>query len=89
MASVLLLAVAVPTSAQAAQGSLYVNGRAYQNPSGCLNISNEPGDLEIRNLLQGNVVTVWDGPNCTGDQTGEVGPGDGQDLYGASIKIEE
>lgn len=35
------------------------------------------------------MVTVWDGPNCTGDQTGEVGPGDGQDLYGASIKIEE
>ncbi|MGW7385971.1 hypothetical protein [Streptomyces sp. NPDC054794] len=72
-AATLTLALATPGTAQAANGVLIIDGALHTNPSGCLPL----GDFapsKVTNLTD-EVAFVWSRPNCTGQVTRAVLPG--------------
>lgn len=85
LASAGLLALALPGTADAAQGTLRVGFQNYQNPHGCY-------DSDIFPLIVTNhtnqPVTVYDGPGCRGNRIGTVRPyGEGVFEFGSSVHI--
>ncbi|MER5889886.1 hypothetical protein ABT160_39180 [Streptomyces sp. NPDC001941] len=62
-AAALGLAVAVPGSAFGAQGSLVVNGVAYEDPSGCYPVDWFPSSVANHTDA---IAEVHTGPGCTG-----------------------
>lgn len=86
-ASVMLL-VAVPASARAADGVVFVNGRAFENPSGCLQLSQGPTELEINNDTAA-VLAVYPGPDCDGPRVADVGAYGRGFATGTSILVVE
>ncbi|MFC4562630.1 hypothetical protein ACFO4E_12260 [Nocardiopsis mangrovi] len=68
------IAVAGPTAAQAATGTLIVNGHPVENPSGCYDARAWPMTVENRT---DRTAVVHSGPGCLGDRVREVGPGAG------------
>ncbi|WP_329371394.1 hypothetical protein OG896_33610 [Streptomyces sp. NBC_00669] len=73
LAAAASIAMAVPAFAQAAAGTLIVDGRAYQNPQGCYDSNRWP--LTVDNQTDQPVV-VYSGPHCSGDLLRIVGPGE-------------
>ncbi|MFE7423941.1 hypothetical protein ACF1BP_33460 [Streptomyces sp. NPDC014735] len=81
-----MVAIASPTSAFAAHGTLvFGGGQVVQNPSGCVN-------AEIRPLILSNhtneYALVYGGPNCTGQVLAVVPPG-GRTIqeFGSSVFV--
>ncbi|MGW4378480.1 hypothetical protein [Kitasatospora sp. NPDC004531] len=74
LAAAATLALAVPTSAGAAQGLLIVNGVVYQDPSGCY-----PLDDSVPSVVSNQtdaIAEVHAGPDCTGQVTWLIYPGE-------------
>ncbi|MFF8097923.1 hypothetical protein [Streptomyces sp. NPDC016675] len=68
-----LLAVAVPTSAHAAEGVLIVNGSAYENPSGCFQVDSFPSSVTNHTDA---IAEIHAGPGCGGPVEWLVYPGE-------------
>ncbi|MFD5271535.1 hypothetical protein [Streptomyces sp. NPDC058335] len=68
-----LLAVAVPTSAHAAEGVLIVNGVAHENPSGCFPVDWFPSSVTNHTDA---IAEVHSGPGCGGAVEWLVYPGE-------------
>ncbi|MEU9564035.1 hypothetical protein AB0D16_18680 [Streptomyces sp. NPDC048161] len=86
LAAGLLLAVAVPGSAQAATGDVIINDIEFtRSPHGCVVFPSERL-LDVDNSSD-RTVTVYRGPDCAGDVAGEV-PVDHRRTYeGKSVFI--
>ncbi|MFF4849665.1 hypothetical protein [Streptomyces sp. NPDC001194] len=72
-AAALTLGLAVPGTAQAADGVLFIDRAPIHDPSGCYPL----GDFvpsEVANFTDGT-ASVWSGPHCDGRVTGSVLPG--------------
>ncbi|MFI9100005.1 hypothetical protein ACIGXA_05740 [Streptomyces fildesensis] len=86
LASAALLMVAVPGSAQAATGTLTINGVDHVDPTGCFNLTPPdssingevtPDDMIVKNNTDKTVV-VWDSWDCSADgnnQDSTIAPG--------------
>ncbi|UGY92882.1 hypothetical protein [Streptomyces gobiensis] len=87
IAAAVLLTVAVPTSAYAADGKILVDGQEYENPSGCYNVGlPAPHHGYINDTDRG--LSVFLLPDCEGTVlTGVVPPGQREELLGASFRI--
>lgn len=67
-----LLALAVPTSAEAAIGSLVINGFTYPNPHGCYG----PGHTHLTVVNHTNQsATIYVGKNCDDRVDRTLAPG--------------
>lgn len=85
-AAAVALALAVPGTAQAAQGVLFIDGAPNEAPSGCFPL----GDFapsEVVNLTDG-VAWVWSGPACDGRVVHPIFPGQLAIGHGRSLFIE-
>ncbi|MDJ0382557.1 hypothetical protein [Streptomyces sp. G-G2] len=89
LASAALLMVAVPGSAQAATGTLTINGVDHKDPVGCFDLtppdssgppaggSATPDPMVVKNNTD-KVVKIWDTWECNtdgNDQVGTIQPG--------------
>lgn len=82
-ASVLLM-LAIPASAQAANGTLTINGTAHSNPDDCFNAA---APLSIKNGTD-KTAHVFSGADCTGQAMTTVAPGASKsNVRGASVAI--
>ncbi len=68
-----LLAVAVPTSAHAAEGVLIINGSTHENPSGCFPVDSFPSSVTNHTDALAEIHT---GPGCGGPVEWLVYPGE-------------
>ncbi|MET7344583.1 hypothetical protein [Streptomyces sp. NPDC005547] len=66
LAAALTLGVAMPASAQAASGELYLNYQQFTNPSGCVQIPRSPLPYNLVNNQTDALVTVYAEPDCRG-----------------------
>lgn len=82
LAAAALLAMAVPTSAHAATGTLIVNGTTYENPSGCINTVGPT--LSMVNTTD-KPATVYLEGDCKGSVIGTVGPGGKLNILASSL----
>ncbi|MFD8025653.1 hypothetical protein ACFXJO_38195 [Streptomyces lavendulae] len=85
-AAAAVLALTAPGTAQAAQGVLFIDRGAHQDPSGCYPL----GDFvpsEVANFTD-EVAFVWSGPSCDGRVTHPVLPGQVTVAHGRSIYIQ-
>jgi len=80
------MAIALPTAALAAQGTLYIApNQTINNPIGCYNRQIPP--LAVRNDTN-KYALIYDGPNCTGQVIAVVPPGNTSTQgLGASVYI--
>ncbi|MEU0565713.1 hypothetical protein ABZ297_10005 [Nonomuraea sp. NPDC005983] len=80
------LAITLPGSAFAADGVLFINGRRFIDPSGCINVPSLDG---VRILNGTNEAAfVFEGINCMGDVIAAVEQGDAAFVEaGASVFI--
>ncbi|MFC7328842.1 hypothetical protein [Marinactinospora rubrisoli] len=78
------LALTAAGPAQAASGTLILNGRAIANPQGCYD--SEPRPLRIENRTN-QVVIVHGLPGCGGPIRGFVEPGQ-TTVAGASVSVQ-
>lgn len=83
----ILSALAVPLSAQAADGELRINDTKYEDPSGCITVDGGPQLLRIRNDTDG-FVTTHSGANCEGTANTLVEPFDEVSSFGGSVKAD-
>ncbi|GAA3103860.1 hypothetical protein ACFQ0X_29920 [Streptomyces rectiviolaceus] len=67
------LTIAVPGSAYAAEGTLIVNGNAYDDPSGCYPVESFPSS--VANYTDA-IAEVHSGPGCGGPVEWLVHPGE-------------
>ncbi|MEV5839760.1 hypothetical protein [Nocardia sp. NPDC052112] len=72
--------------ANAAQGSLVVNGTVYRQPSGCLHIAGGAAPLAIENHTDAT-VTVFAMVGCRGEASAVLPSGASRTFSGASILI--
>ncbi|MGW3494494.1 hypothetical protein [Streptomyces sp. NPDC001020] len=80
-----ILCLTTVTSASAATGTLYLNGKAIKNPSGCYNSRLRP--LGIQNHTN-EAVLVFRGSDCTGTAEGVVAPRRSHVFeFGASVYV--
>ncbi|WP_030065976.1 hypothetical protein, partial [Streptomyces natalensis] len=80
-----MLALALPASAHAANGTLILNGVEHDNPSGCY--PGDPRSLHVDNATDGPAY-VMSSPNCTGSVVAVAAPGqEAVSEYGASVYI--
>ncbi|MFJ5924606.1 hypothetical protein ACIQF6_18605 [Kitasatospora sp. NPDC092948] len=86
LAAASTMALALPTAALAASGTLYIApNQAIDNPSGCYNGQIFP--LVVRNETN-EYALIYDGPNCTGQVIAVVPPGGSSTQeFGASVYI--
>jgi hypothetical protein len=81
-----VLALSLSGSAWAASGTLIINGRAYNNPSGCYNSDRWP--LSVANHTDAPAV-ISEGQGCSGEQLDTVFPGDSTvSEFGGSVYID-
>ncbi|MDQ0808487.1 hypothetical protein QFZ63_000201 [Streptomyces sp. B3I7] len=73
LAAASLLALTVPVSAHAAQGTLLVNDVAHEDPSGCYDSDLLP--MSVTNHTDA-VAIVYSEAGCTGEATELVHPGE-------------
>ncbi len=74
-ATTVLVAVAIPSSAQAANGLMTLNGSQYANPVGCFTPSDNPYDtLDIDNHTD-QTLAVYHSADCSGDPASSALPG--------------
>ena len=79
------LCLTTVTTASAATGTIYLNGKAIKNPSGCYNSRIRP--LSVKNRTN-EAVLVFRGSNCTGASEGAVAPRrDHVFEFGASVYV--
>ncbi|MFF8287316.1 hypothetical protein ACF1DY_28415 [Streptomyces albus] len=80
-----VLAVAVPSSAHAANGYLLIDGTRHDNPSGCYQL---PQDAEVENHTD-QPAEVYSDDNCQG-QVMETIPAGGSSFtdWGYSLRID-
>lgn len=76
LASAALLMTGVAVSAQAATGTLIVDGVDHRNPSGCFNLPNPrpgemPDDLVVKNNTD-KLVVVWANFDCNAHNGGNT-----------------
>jgi hypothetical protein len=84
LAAAALLAVAVPTSAQAANGDLIIDGQSHPDPSGCFDLQ----DSQVDNHTDQPAV-VYQGGNCEGDVVEVIQPGQSSWIdWGSSLHID-
>ncbi|WP_181786325.1 hypothetical protein [Streptomyces phytophilus] len=85
LASTGALALGLAGSAAAAQGTLVLDGRQYQNPSGCYDSTRWP--LRVANNTDQSVV-IYNGKDCGGRVVDVVRPG-GQSVseFGGSVYV--
>jgi hypothetical protein len=81
LAASAMLAVTVPSSAQASIGAVLVNDQPYVNPSGCYRVDAFPP--HIVNLTNETVFTFAD-EYCTGEVVEIIRPGQQNDIYFAA-----
>ncbi|MGW4327222.1 hypothetical protein ACWEKR_15150 [Nocardia sp. NPDC004573] len=77
--------IAAPT-ANAADGVLFADDVAYENPAGCLEVG-DGSDVEIRNRTD-VVVHLHDAPGCSGDVVA-LAPGDAAYFAVRSVRVED
>lgn len=102
LASAAMLMVAVPGSAQAATGTLTINGVDHVDPTGCFDLtpaeSSAPGtgvqtpdDMTVKNNTD-KTVTVWETWSCDTDgntQDSTIAPGAEASVHAdSSISVE-
>ncbi|MEV6773242.1 hypothetical protein AB0N05_31870 [Nocardia sp. NPDC051030] len=80
----LAVVIALAPTAGAAPGTINVNGERFDDPSGCVDVAQVSGNLEIHNDTSGP-VTVFTHHGCAGDVTGVVPEGSVNTFFGASI----
>lgn len=73
LATTLTLGIAMPTSAQAATGTLYLNDVPFQNPTGCIRIPGE-GFPRVDNQTNATLF-AYPNTNCTGRASNAILPG--------------
>ncbi|XKK41591.1 hypothetical protein HFP72_15535 [Nocardiopsis sp. ARC36] len=66
------LALAAAAPAHAAQGTLELGPRSFENPSGCYNF--RPFEAKTVTNLTDETVTVHYERDCSGEVVGQVGP---------------
>jgi hypothetical protein len=77
-AAAAVLAVAVPASAQAAEGALTIDATTYHDPAdGCLNVGGPPAPRHFVSNGTDAPVLLYAGPDCQGSPVHLVPPGDG------------
>ncbi|NLU74189.1 hypothetical protein HCC61_16125 [Streptomyces sp. HNM0575] len=81
-----MIALAAPCSAQAADGTLIINGIPYDEPSGCNDVSAYPGAFAVHNGTD-ETAFVYSGPACTGPLSRVVPAGSASGAYGRSVYI--
>lgn len=72
-AAAVTLGLAVPGSACAANGTLVVNGTAYEDPSGCYPVDWFPSSVANHTDA---IAEVHSGPDCSGPVEWLVHPGE-------------
>ncbi|MBF6158679.1 hypothetical protein [Nocardia cyriacigeorgica] len=85
VAGTLILTAAGPASG--AEGFLVINGTEHENPSGCVEVQQEPAPFRIINDT-GSVAVAYLGAGCTNSVTEEVEPGMEVVVFGSSVQIE-
>jgi hypothetical protein len=79
------LCLTTATSANAATGTLIVNGRGNADPSGCYSSDRWP--LTVENSTN-TPVTIFDSANCDGRRLDELPPGQSRTFeFGASVYV--
>lgn|GEM_PF-4590030 len=82
----LFVAVLAAAPAQAATGTVDIDGATYENPSGCLAF----GDATIPQAIANNTgvtLTVYSATDCTGVTKGTVPPGGSGNFEAGSVKV--
>ncbi|MCP2257543.1 hypothetical protein LX15_001228 [Streptoalloteichus tenebrarius] len=79
-------AVTAPGPAEAAQGTLVVDGKRHQDPSGCF--ASEQYPMTIANNTD-SMASVFDDAECSGTMVALIPPGGGGVFqYGSSVQID-
>ncbi|CAG7623826.1 hypothetical protein [Actinacidiphila bryophytorum] len=77
-AAAVVLSIAVPASAQAAQGILTIDATTYQDPAdGCLDVGGPPAPRHFVANDTDAPVLLYTDPGCQGRPVHLVPPGDG------------
>ncbi len=82
----LFLAALASGPAQAATGTIDIDGATYENPSGCIAF----GDATIPQAIANNSsvsLTVYSATDCTGQRKGTVPPGGSGTFQAGSVKV--
>ncbi|MFF4695655.1 hypothetical protein [Streptomyces chattanoogensis] len=88
LAAAALLGLAVPGSAYAADGFLFVDGYPYFHPSGCYPTGDD-SPTTVVNRTHDAIAYIFTGPDCTGDVDTVVQPGRlAESDSGASVWID-
>ncbi|MGF6886746.1 hypothetical protein ABIA39_005235 [Nocardia sp. GAS34] len=82
----LFLAALAAAPAQAATGTVIINGNTYVDPSGCLAFGNATVPQAIADNSSAS-LTVYTATNCTGPTTGTVPPGGSGTYEAGSVKV--
>jgi hypothetical protein len=80
-AAAAMLALAVPGTAYAAHGTLYIDGAAHQEPSGCFPLGDFAPSTVSNQTDQ--VVVLWTGSGCTGNVDYVMNPGESRFATGS------
>ncbi|MFD8688253.1 hypothetical protein [Streptomyces sp. NPDC059651] len=87
-AAAFVLSVAVPASAQAAEGTLTIDATTYQDPAdGCLNVGGPPAPRHFVANDTGVPVLLYPGTDCQGRPDRLVLPGDGDFTRFESVRV--
>ncbi|MBM9623968.1 hypothetical protein [Streptomyces zhihengii] len=88
VAAAVLLSLAVPASAQAAEGSLTIDATTYQDPAdGCLNVGGPPAPRHFIANDTDTLVLLYADADCEGRPVHVVPPGDGDFTPFESVRI--
>jgi hypothetical protein len=78
VAAAAILSVAVPASAQAAEGALTIDATTYENPAdGCMNVGGPPAPRHYLFNGTDTPVFLYTGVDCQGSPVRVVTPEDG------------
>lgn len=83
-----ILSVAVPASAQAAEGALTIDATTYQDPAdGCMNVGGPPAPRHYLFNGTDTPVFLYTGVDCQGSPVRLVPPEDGDFTPFESVRI--
>jgi hypothetical protein len=87
-AAAVVLSVAIPASAQAAEGILTIDATTYQDPAdGCLDVGGPPAPRHFVANDTDTLVLLYADPGCKGSPVRVVPPGDGDFTPFESVRV--
>lgn len=74
-------------TAYGAEGVLVINGTEHENPTGCVEVHEQPARFHMINDTD-SLAVVYVDAGCNGEITAEVDPATDAGVYGSSVRME-